>query len=1209
MSHMIPYYISHNAQLRAHSNSTSPLMRKYSLLEYREGRPDKRVDNGKPCAAVLFIPGNAGSFGQVRSMASSAMHQYWKNNAGIASVAWSNWRGPVEWYTVSFNEDFSAFHGQTLEDQAEYVNEVINYLRSICPVTPGEPNDTSVGVVAHSMGGIVARLAPHLPNYAPRSIDTIVTLSTPHAFPPVPFDRSLDRIYNVINKQKLATEEEPLLISIAGGLLDTQLPSDASSLALAGIHEPISRLSTYTASLEFLWSAVDHLEVVWCDQLRFKIARGFLLDYDLLGSNASQRASLDYRLLRRKLWHNMLGFSMFKRSEIDAFISQSTLSADLKFMAQLTPRFEVGDEGNTFGRGESNVETYSLLSPPGPRAQHDISITEEDERLGFALITNLLVGSSFTSRFVISDVEMVAMACKKSINFDNVFKLDRSYCQLLLPSVYKALPASPAPRGAVYFPNSSYLYDVPSTSFQTLYLSPKDLKDNDVQFIRLERTRNMGVYTGHDQTMHKQTILDKGFVEDKPLQLHGSPGLFFSKTWDLFETPYEWLLSSHGRHAPLWKWQFPDLDSAILVYELELFPAPCADHLHPPPPETAPIARVSNIVTNDERVFPSLNAQERVAFPVALHGSAPFMPRPTGVDHGTLLELWLPSAYESTVYTATYTNECPIPYDRVRISIQWRASAGLLILRYRLALVVWPIAVLALSYAAFPQSGPMEALTQLVYSRAAYLLLGGPAAVQLLASSAVALGLGGAWHTLGIGLTTTQFLYLGPILMMLSYCMAFVVAFLIHHIFSLGFIGVRRYAPSLLRFASMASDAPLPSRADLTAWATKRQTMLGALILVLLWFFLPYQILFIVCFMVHAYTAFCSHVTWKQAVHTSRHNLQEKTTAQRYLQNMWLLLYLFWILPLNVPVLVVWIRNVNAGFNMGLSRTEHNILATLPLLTLVYLCANPTVDSGATGKKHAWITFGVYAFLYTVSLLYGIRYAYLQAEVFQLVIVWEVAQRVFASYHAQERMDSEEVEREIFVLDSMHQSVPPSLQQVPTLDAVLSTYLDTLDAYLAVKKRAGEVTAAGFYQLTRAKMTLGGQFGQQLSADVYDERMHARMHFVDGVLSSQACSDAQTMPDERLDALGLRRRKKPISEKEPVQKAEEVTARPVLGFDPLYQFSGMPPPSLRQAQQSFHAGLQALLGDNGVYALGQRLAELEEQIRMLRGDRDNEQGK
>lgn len=139
----------------------------------------------------------------------------------------------LDFFSVDFNEDFSAFHGQTILDQAEYLNDAVAYILSLyhdprrSQRDPGLPDPSSVILVGHSMGGVVARTMLIMPNYQSNSINTIVTMSAPHARPPVSVDAESVRTYKRINDywrqaytQKWANDN-PLwhvtLISIAGG--------------------------------------------------------------------------------------------------------------------------------------------------------------------------------------------------------------------------------------------------------------------------------------------------------------------------------------------------------------------------------------------------------------------------------------------------------------------------------------------------------------------------------------------------------------------------------------------------------------------------------------------------------------------------------------------------------------------------------------------------------------------------------------------------------------------------------------------------------------------------------------------------------------------------------------------------------------------------------------------------------------------------------
>ncbi|PSR93818.1 hypothetical protein PHLCEN_2v4713 [Hermanssonia centrifuga] len=77
MSWMSPSYVLQPAFNR----SWSPLAGRYSLWLYREVGWESNDLHGAP---VLFIPGNAGSSHQVRSIASSAARQFYDSAYHIA---------------------------------------------------------------------------------------------------------------------------------------------------------------------------------------------------------------------------------------------------------------------------------------------------------------------------------------------------------------------------------------------------------------------------------------------------------------------------------------------------------------------------------------------------------------------------------------------------------------------------------------------------------------------------------------------------------------------------------------------------------------------------------------------------------------------------------------------------------------------------------------------------------------------------------------------------------------------------------------------------------------------------------------------------------------------------------------------------------------------------------------------------------------------
>jgi hypothetical protein len=120
----------------------------YKLLQYVEhegGREKYDRRKGEKRVPVLFIPGNAGNYHQMRSLA-SRLNTVWKTHSSSSSLSDLN-----DYYTLDFHEESSAFQGLLLWRQAWFANEALQF------VLNGYPAGTNAILVAHSMAGIVAR--------------------------------------------------------------------------------------------------------------------------------------------------------------------------------------------------------------------------------------------------------------------------------------------------------------------------------------------------------------------------------------------------------------------------------------------------------------------------------------------------------------------------------------------------------------------------------------------------------------------------------------------------------------------------------------------------------------------------------------------------------------------------------------------------------------------------------------------------------------------------------------------------------------------------------------------------------------------------------------------------------------------------------------------------------------------------------------------
>ena len=121
------------------------------------------------------------------------------------------------------------------------------------------------------MGGVVARLAmDDLPNL----IDVIMTMSTPHAIPPVTLAREMDTIYDSLSAQTYNTSTA-LLFSICGGTADTQIASDACVIPTHSITKD-DGFTIFTTGMPGAWTGVEHQTMVWCHQVRWRVARALL---------------------------------------------------------------------------------------------------------------------------------------------------------------------------------------------------------------------------------------------------------------------------------------------------------------------------------------------------------------------------------------------------------------------------------------------------------------------------------------------------------------------------------------------------------------------------------------------------------------------------------------------------------------------------------------------------------------------------------------------------------------------------------------------------------------------------------------------------------------------------------------------------------------------------------------------------------------------
>lgn len=121
---------------------------------------------------------------------------------------------------------------------------------------------------------------------------------------------------------------------------------------------------------------------------------------------------------------------------------------------------------------------------------------------------------------------------------------------------------------------------------------------------------------------------------------------------------------------------------------------------------------------------------------------------------------------------------------------------------------------------------------------------------------------------------------------------------------------------------------------------------------------------------------------------------------------------MLWVLPINIPVLVVWVHNLAVHWLTPFS-SHHNVLSIMPFILLVETLTGgkmiprvttryatafemalqtqpvPVLTSGSSSFRY--ITNLLFFFLAVYAAIYGVTYAYLLHHLVNMVCFWLVA--------------------------------------------------------------------------------------------------------------------------------------------------------------------------------------------------------------------------
>ncbi|KAI1497677.1 GPI inositol-deacylase [Biscogniauxia marginata] len=937
---------------------------KYSLHLYREQGIDSAPKvRGIP---VLFIPGNAGSYKQVRSIASESaryFHDVLQHDATASESGVKN----LDFFSVDFNEDFTAFHGQTMLDQAEYVNEAVRYILSLYldPQTserdPNLPDPSSVIILGHSMGGIVARTAFIMPNYQPNSINTIITMSAPHARPPVTFDPLIVKIYQDINEywrhaySKKSSSENSLgqvtLVSIAGGGLDTVVPSDYASLE--SIVPETHGFTVFTSTIPNVWTSMDHQAITWCDQSRKVIVRALYDVVDVRGKSQTKPRAVRMEAFKKRL---LTGMESITEKALPKMQPNTllTLGDDFNAISAQGERLVLRNLGL-----HRKPKAYLLPIPPqgvpsGKRftllsdSQIDESGKDGELEVLFCSVYPLQPGQTnlpFSMSMDLSDENTgsTRFACKNAAS-DVV----------ALPASTRATKQPFFLEGEQQIPPFSYLeYDI------------KDISDHEfVAIVDKTGSPTSGWVIAEFSDSHQAHLTRHISVRRLlafGLQLH-----------------------LPSKRPMVTEVRIPSVQSSLLAYNLEVGEQVCRERRE----LFRPLVRQYLSEPYESKYFVNTREVE-----ISLHGVSPYMPppiKPKRSGDGLSLQFWTDPT-------------CGLPIS-IKLSVDPMGSLGKLYMRYRTVFASFPLLIMALvlrrqfrtydstgvfvSFSESLDSSLRRSLPMLLLSMTLLSLSIGQSSSSeyksawLWRNSTSAINLG--QNDLLVGTTDPFFWFLIPMIgiicvgvcVLLNYVALFLVALL-------STLYAWIFARTVIRHdekkRALSPRGVLPP--VFTTSSPRRRLITTGVVLFLVSTLIPYQFAYVVSCLVQLSTTVRAHRSAQENPSPANINFRN------YVHTIFLLM--LWVLPINLPTLVVWIRNLAVRWFTPFS-SHHNVMSIMPFILLVEtLTVGKMIPPVTSRLRH--LTNVLFFGIATYAAVYGVSYAYMLHYLVNLVAAWLVA--------------------------------------------------------------------------------------------------------------------------------------------------------------------------------------------------------------------------
>lgn len=123
-----------------------------------------------------------------------------------------------------------------------------------------------------------------------------------------------------------------------------------------------------------------------------------------------------------------------------------------------------------------------------------------------------------------------------------------------------------------------------------------------------------------------------------------------------------------------------------------------------------------------------------------------------------------------------------------------------------------------------------------------------------------------------------------------------------------------------------------------------------------------------------------------------------------------------WILPINLPVLVVWVHNLTMHWLTPFS-SHHNIISVMPYLMLVETLTSGRMIPRLQGSPWRYVTRVGFPGLAVYAAVYGVSYAYMLHHLVNIGCAWLVAIHIFGQGGVELRGVKEMLEGEVGTSD------------------------------------------------------------------------------------------------------------------------------------------------------------------------------------------------